>query len=142
MAKVGQPTSYTVERATKICALIADGKSVRSICKAQDMPSTTTVYTWLSEQPDFLAQYTRAREDQADAIFDECLAIADEAEAETVQQAKLQIDTRKWMAGKLRPKKYNDKVIMEHSGPDGGAIESVTRIEQVIVDPNTASTDS
>lgn len=142
MSKVGQPTSYTVKRATEICALIADGKSVRTICKAQDMPSSATVYVWLKEHPEFQEQYTRAREDQADAIFDECLAIADDAQADTVQQDKLRIDTRKWMAGKLRPKKYNDKVMMEHSGPDGGAIETVTRIEQVIVDPNTASTDS
>ena len=49
-------------------------------------------------------------------MFDDCLNIADEFDAEEIikpehiNRAKLRIDTRKWMAGKLRPKKYGDKL--------------------------------
>lgn len=86
------------------------------------MPSRPTVCRWLMQREDFRNQYARAREEQADALFDEVVAIADMADAESVQQARLRIDARKWVAGKLRPKVYGDKVLNEHSGPDGEAI--------------------
>jgi len=54
---------------------------------------------------------------QADYLFDECLDIADGAkDLVEIQRARLRIDARKWMAGKLAPKKYGDKVTQEISG--------------------------
>lgn len=116
-----------------ICERLADGDSLRKVCLGEDMPSTTAVIKWLAADEAaankgedgaglLVAQYARARELQADAMFDDCLGISDDAGPETVQQARLRIDTRKWMAGKLRPKKYGEKVQQEVSGPDGGGI--------------------
>lgn len=56
----------------------------------------------------FAEQYARARETQADALFNDILDIVDQAE--DPQIARLRMDARKWMAGKLRPKVYGDKV--------------------------------
>jgi hypothetical protein len=44
----------------------------------------------------------------------------------SVQHARLRIDTRKWAASKLKPKKYGDKVVSEISGPSGRPIETAT----------------
>ena len=124
---VGRPSSYTQETADTICERIALGESLRSICAQDDMPDQTTVFRWLRSNEDFRQQYARAREDQADALFDECLDIADDksrdvrktedgaelCNTEFVQRAKLRIDTRKWMAGKLRPKVYGDRQILD-----------------------------
>ena len=117
----GRPSSYTQEVADTICEMIADGKSLRSICRADDMPDKATVMRWLAhpDRQSFRDQYAQAREIQADSLFDDCLSIADqydeqEATAEGgtdhIQRARLRIDTRKWMAGKLRPKKYGEKL--------------------------------
>jgi len=122
MASVGRPTDYTQEIADAICERIADGESLRSICSGGDMPNKSTVFRWLARHEEFGDQYARAREAQADSLFDDVLDIANSAAPETVQVARLQVDARKWMAGKLRPKKYADKVQNEHSGPDGGDI--------------------
>ncbi|NKJ03465.1 hypothetical protein FHT29_000410 [Rhizobium sp. SG741] len=72
--------------------------------------------------------YARAREAQADALFDEILDIANTpitgektkvdkdgnviemTKADMIEHRRLQIDARKWMAGKLRPKVYGDKL--------------------------------
>ena len=48
---------------------------------------------------------------------------------EHVQRSKLRIDARKWKASKLAPQKYGDKVSTEVSGPDGGAVPFVLKIE-------------
>jgi hypothetical protein len=41
---------------------------------------------------------------------------------EVLRRSALRIDARKWLAGKMAPKKYSDKQIHEHGGPDGGPI--------------------
>jgi hypothetical protein len=117
---MGRPSDFTQEIADTICAALADGLSLRGICQQDDMPSTSAVCRWLASNELFREQYAHARELQADALFDDCQAIADRAHpiaGEDVQDRKLQIDTRKWMAGKLKGK-YSDKV--KHVGGDEG----------------------
>lgn len=113
--------------ADEICNLLISGQSLRTITKNEAMPSQGRVYQWLAENEDFQKHYAHARELQADAIFDECMDIADEAnndfkvnaegavqiDHDAINRARLRIDTRKWMAGKLRPKKYGDKLELD-----------------------------
>ncbi len=96
--------------ADEICEHIGDGKSLRSFCEQEGRPSAPTVCRWLrmEETAWFAEQYARAREAQADALFNDILDIVDQAE--DPQIARLRMDARKWMAGKLRPKVYGDKV--------------------------------
>jgi hypothetical protein len=137
----GRPSEYSEQVAAEICVRLADGKSLRSICLDDAMPDKATVFRWLAAHGEFRDQYTCARETQADTLFDEMLDIADDAgkdivegavDQEHIQRAKLRIETRKWMAGKLRPKKYGDKVEHEHSGDVN---HTITKIEIVGVRP-------
>lgn len=133
---IGRPSLYTQELADAICEQIAEGKSLRTICRADDMPGARTVHDWLRDKPDFSQQYAKAREDQADFYADEIIALADNAE--DVNKARLQIDTRKWVASKLKAKKYGDKVTNEYTGEGGGPIQ----VEWTIVDPKNQPADS
>tara|TARA_R110000868_G_C10972546_1_gene770351 strand:- start:14247 stop:14723 length:477 start_codon:yes stop_codon:yes gene_type:complete len=131
----GRPTDYTKDKADKICALLAEGLSLRSVCRDENMPSCQTVFSWMRKHPEFLEQYARAKEESADALTDEILDIADDGtndwmekesregehvgwqlNGEHVQRSKLRIDSRKWLASKLKPKKYGDRIHNEHSG--------------------------
>ncbi len=135
-------TNFTQELFDEICDQISDGKSLRDICKADDMPNKATVFRWLAEDAKLSDQYARAREEQADAIFDECLSIADQytpgSETETpdhIMRARLRIDTRKWMAGKLRPKRYGDKIDVTSAG------EKIAMPQEIILRAANASDD-
>lgn len=131
----GRPSDFTQEIADEICERIATTpRGLDFICEGEEsFPSARTVNRWLTNHEAFRQSYLRARERQADLIFDECLAISDTpmVGVETVNKAdgtvetregdmlghrKLQIDTRMRMAGKLAPKKYGDKLDIEHSG--------------------------
>ena len=101
---------FTQELFDRICVRIAEGESLRAICEEPDMPARVNVIGWLEKDEALRNQYARARELQADHEFDEIKVIADLADAEDVQVARLRIDARKWRAGKLRPKVYGDKV--------------------------------
>jgi hypothetical protein len=120
--KLGRPSSFTQATADAICARLAEGESLRTICSDADMPCVATVLHWLRDFPDFVAQYAHAREAQAERMAEEILAIADEDTATTekgeavvfdataVARNRLRVDARKWLASKLLPKKYGDKV--------------------------------
>ena len=140
-------TTYTEEMALRICERLADGESLKAMCEDEDMPSKSTVFKWLAENTVFSDMYARAREVQADALFDDVLSIADDARndwmerrgeedsgwvvnGENIRRSQLRIDARKWMASKLRPKKYGEKIDVEHSG----AVK-YEKIETVIIDP-------
>lgn len=148
---LGRPSDYTAEIASDICEALIEGRSLRSICLADDMPSTSTVCRWLSDRADFRQQYAIAREAQADTLADESIDIADdgsndwmerkneagevvkvEYNGDAVQRSRLRIDTRKWFASKLAPKKYGDKVALVGGTP--GEDEPV----QVVTDRDRA----
>lgn len=113
--------AYNEKLADEICGEIAAGGALRELCRVKaDWPAERTVYQWLEEHPEFAQQYARARELQAHGEFDEIKTIADNARDANI--ARLQIDARKWRAGKLAPKVYGDKVINEITGKDGEAL--------------------
>ena len=88
------PVRYSDDLFDRICGEIASGRSLASICKDQGMPTVAGVMKWLNEKPDIVERYTRAREMQAETLFDELVDIADNAT--DPQTARLQVDTRKW----------------------------------------------
>ena len=118
------PFDWTDEIEAEIFERIAKGESARQVCEDDWLPSETTLYKRLSGDPDFAERYARARERQADVIFDEVQEIADGATPESVAVDRLRIDVRKWRAGKLRPKVYGDKLDLNHSGGITVTLES------------------
>lgn len=129
--KMGRPEVFTQSTADIICIRLSEGESLREIVKTEGMPDRTTVYSWMMKNPDFLNQYTRAREEQADTLADEIIAIADEQpeiiavvdkktgaliehklDGAFLQWQKNRIEARKWTAMKLKPKKYGDRMQM------------------------------
>ncbi len=118
--RAGRPTDYCEEIAIRICEQLSLGKSLRKTCDLDGMPSMLTVLTWLNRFPEFLAQYQRAKDESADTHADDMLDIAEESmhlkKPHQIQAARLRIDTRKWIASKLKPKKYGERVHTEVSG--------------------------
>lgn len=76
----GRPTKFTKVLANKICERIAEGESVRTIVKDEDMPSASTIFRWLldDDKKEFWEQYEKARNIQAELMFEELLEIADD----------------------------------------------------------------
>lgn len=114
---------------------------MRKIAAIPGMPDKMTVLRWLLVHDAFRSQYARARELQADVLFEDALEIADNGtndwmsqndpdnpgyrmNGEHVQRSRLRVDTRKWAASKLAPKKYADKLDIEHSG-EGMTLEVI-----------------
>ncbi len=122
----GRPRKYTKEDRDAVIARIAEGESLRAICRDEGTPSLRQFMQWVSDEPDLAQQYARAMEQRADAVFDELLDIADNAtndwmerngddnegwqvNGEHIQRSKLRVDARKWARARMSPKKYGDR---------------------------------
>ena len=127
-AKVGRPSRYTREIADYILGQIAHGRSLASICKDDPvLPSPACFRGWVVDDVDGIsARSARAYEIGHDAIAEECLEIADASpmahpitgaiDAGDVQHKRVRIDSRLRLLGKWAPKKYGDKIDLNHSG--------------------------
>jgi hypothetical protein len=113
----------TDDLVNKIVDGIMDGMSVRQICAAEDMPDNRTVQRWIASNAEFAAKCARARELQADNIFEDMQEVADYGNPDDVQRARLRVSTMQWRAAKLAPKKYGEKIQAEHTGADGGPMQ-------------------
>ena len=131
--KNGRPIEFNKKLSDEICLRLKNGESLRAICRDEAMPHISTIFDWIQKSQEcikpyagFSEQYARAREVQADVLFDECADIADQGKADhyvdpetgelrvdgdAIQRAKLRIETRRWMAEKMKPKKYGDKIL-------------------------------
>jgi len=152
---MGRPSDFTPELALIICERLVEGESLRAICREDGMPSQSMVFRWLETHESFREQYTRARDMQADTFADELTEISDDARndwmkrnhgeddpgwvanGEHIQRSRLRIETRKWIASKLKPKKYGDKMALG-GDPDAPPIQMIHKVERVVRRANPA----
>jgi len=113
---------------------MAEGETLRQICRDPAMPARSTVYRWLSKESRFSDQYAQARELLVEAWADEIIDIADDGttdyitkvgrngheyeavDQEHIQRSRLRVDARRWLLSKLNPGQYGDHLEVEHSG--------------------------
>lgn len=116
-------------RVNEICQLVAEGKTLRQI-QADMLIPIGTMLGWLG-LPEFSEQYARARDAASDVFETDILEAAQCVTSETASADRVKIDALKWIAARRSPKKYGDKLTNEHTGPNGGPVQTVTRIELV-----------
>jgi len=122
-AVMGRPVKWPQEHPIwmEIVGRVTAGKSLSTVLRDKDMPDWVTFYRML-EQDDRLRQaYDKAVQDRADRMADEILELSDEQMPEGlegamasawVQQKRMQVDARKWIASKLKPRTYGDRIDM------------------------------
>lgn len=136
----GRPSTYSEDIAKKVCELTAtSSKSLKTICEELDL-APSTVLDWLSDKKEFSEMYARAKDLQADYLAEEILEIADDGtndymtitkgdiqynveDREVTNRSKLRVEARKWIAAKLKPRKYSEKLDVTSNG------ESITPID-------------
>lgn len=128
-------STYTDETAETICARMTEGESLRAICRDQAMPSYRTAFNWLAINEDFRERYELAMQIRSQAIFEDMLDIADDGRndwmqkrnadgeaigwvenGENARRSSIRLDARKWVLARMAPKKYGDKLDLNHSG--------------------------
>lgn len=113
-----------VEAIAQLCTHVTEGGHAADFCRAHGINYPTLLH-WINADPVRVELYARAREERADVLADEIVAISDEVEvkarydgeevslaldAAAVARNRLRVDARKWVAAKLKPRTYGEKL--------------------------------
>lgn len=117
-----------------ILSCIAEGQSLKQIIDErtrEETPCYATWMNWVNDDEKLLDNYTRAREERADKIFDDILKIADDTSRDTIitdtceipntewiARSRLRVDARKWYLSKMDSKRFGDRTNMTLEGGD------------------------
>lgn len=118
---MGRPVEFPIENPVweKIIDGVANGKSLSSILRMPNMPSYSLAKLMIRTNESFKEAYEKAVEDRADRMAEEIIDLADQkipaglegqAASAWVQQLRVQVDARKWVASKLKPRTYGDRI--------------------------------
>jgi hypothetical protein len=128
-----RPTKKTPEVIQRLLDGIADGVTLRALCREDGMPNWRTVYDWIEADEQLAAQVARARELGFDAIAEDVFDIADGTRAisEHVQLSKMRIDTRLKLLACWNPKKYGSKATVDVGNKDGETLKVDNGVDTV-----------
>lgn len=112
------------EKVAKVIELIEAGESERSACEQAGINRGTFRTTAL--RLGVADQYAKALSALAHAQAEALEQAIDDMRSGVIdaQMARVEIDARKWFASKFLPKQYGDKITQEHTGANGGPIQS------------------
>lgn len=114
----GPARKVTPEVMREICARIASGRTISSVCRDADMPTRMTVYNACMDDDKYYTAIVKAREWQAEAEFDEHRELIDslgkgEMPADV---GRVMIQGLQWRIARMHPRVFGDKVDVEHGG--------------------------
>lgn len=143
---------YTEELLAAICDRLSQGEPLAQICRDPGMPHANTVRDWMEAHLFASVAIARARENGFDVIAADALNISDDSRndyiealaeqgdakaiaarenGESVQRARLRVDTRLKLLAKWDPKRYGDKV--QHADADGNKLPTDINLRLVDV---------
>jgi|TARA_R110000751_G_scaffold91327_1_gene179335 hypothetical protein len=120
----------------EIFALYLQHGGVRPLLK--NMPekvgpmSTGVFYSWLKETPERISKWQMVQEIQGSNWAEQALEIVDGADPENVQVARLQADTRRWLAERFNRKQFGKPEVAATVGITIGDefLESLKKVEE------------
>ena len=107
------------EQIKAVLALVEDGMSERAACAEVGISRATFRTTALKTGAG--DQYARALEALAQDQVEKAEQVIEDMRNGVIdaQQARVELDARKWFASKFLPKRYGDKAEVEHKGEVG-----------------------
>lgn len=122
-AVMGRPVKWPPEHPVwqEIVDKVSSGKSLSLVISELKHPTWSNFQAMLAQDDRLRVAYDKAVQDRADRLADEILELADQVMPEGlegsmasawVQQKRMQVDARKWIASKLKPRTYGDRIDM------------------------------
>ena len=129
---MGRPSDYKPEYCDDVIAMGKQGFSVVEMAAELEVARATLEANWPAAHPEFLEAFTQARQ-HSQAWWER---------AGRVGMIENNISAPIWsrsMAARF-PRDWREVKGTELTGKDGGAIETVGKVERVIIDPSDTDT--
>ena len=149
----GRPVVYGIDNPCWqiLCEQISEGKSLSTALKtSENMPSYQLVMLMLRNSPEFRTMYEKAVESRADRLAEEIIELADQEMPDGlegpmasawVQQKRMQVDARKWVASKLKPKTYGDRIDVAVTDTRISVMDALKEAKQRVLNDDSSVVD-
>jgi hypothetical protein len=125
----GRPTKYNMQIANEICDAISSSELglIHLVNAHEHWPDRSTIFLWRRTHPEFSDMYTKAKEEQCEVVVEYMQEVMSEPHhymtedgsyRVDVPMLRLKMDTMKWHAAKLKPKKFGDMKQLETVNTD------------------------
>jgi hypothetical protein len=118
------PSTFTDEIFETILGRLANGQTLRQICRDPEMPDRETVVRWTRNDDGRRRQYDQARRDGTDSLADDLVDIAWDTSNDTtvtergtpvanhewIARSRLKSETIRFLLMKLNPRRYGEKL--------------------------------
>ena len=98
----------TTSLRNKLLNQLMTGVPLSKLCKEQDMPSLSKVYSLIAKHPDFAKDLVLARRCGAQSYIDQAIEALNTADNTNIHVVREKASMARWMASKLIPI-YGDK---------------------------------
>ena len=120
---MGRPVKWPPEHQVwrEIIGRVSGGKALSTVLSDPGYPTWVSFHAMIDQDAELKMAYEKAVQDRADKLADEILQLSDEQmpaglegamASAWVQQKRMQVDARKWIASKLKPRTYGDRIDM------------------------------
>lgn len=119
--KGGRPSQYTEALAADVCAKLASGESLRSICEPKEMPDRGTILRWaVSDREGFAAIYAQAREAGGHVRADDMQDLNEKVLAGEIEPnaARVVLGNMQWQAERFAAKSFSPKSTLDMNVTD------------------------
>jgi|SRR5215467_5995192 len=115
-----EPASYRDVQRQQLLVLVSEGMTKVKACQIVGVPAHV-VSKWIANDPLFRSAWVAARMEQAHALADAVIDIADEecADQVAVMRNRNRMDARKWFTSKTSPADYGQHVRVDHTHMHG-----------------------
>lgn len=106
-------TEYNYDLCVEICDLVANGSHIIDALNSNNnYPSWSTFRRWKRDNDELQTLYTRSIQDKSEMVIFEIYQTLKDLKNKTIDasQARVLIDTYKWIASKYYPKMFGDKL--------------------------------
>ena len=106
-------TEYNYDLCVEICDLVANGSHIIDALNSNDnYPSWSTFRRWKRDNDELQTLYTRSIQDKSEMVIFEINQTMTDLKNNIIDasQARVLIDTYKWLASKYYPKMFGDKL--------------------------------
>jgi transposase-like protein len=104
-------TRYTREFADEVCRRLAEGASLREVCREHGVPESS-FREWVRNDRDGIgSRYQTARVLQVEAWSDLIIEIGNRDDLDA-QEKRVRIDSLKWLMSRIVPKKWGDRLLV------------------------------
>ncbi len=127
-------STFTQDLADEICQVVSTSpKMLEELCAdRKHWPRAGTIYEWRLKIPSFAEAYARAKVCQIDALVNHIFVllrdtsrdyyIDDEGKRKInhahINKIKIEVDALKWLASKLVPRLYGDRIVKDNDNED------------------------